>query len=184
MRTCARILMLAAVLGTGGCMNLSQPFAPMHPRWHDYSSIQSRHAVDFPGKARQSLKETKIVSGQTVSTYLLELQSGDRYYGTAWTLVPGAHSGTRPQVNPLLEIAADEALKSAPGAKFIDRRPIAIDGHTGLAYVVDLPQAKTRLRQQIFMVTGVLVEQTYTGPAGTETERDAGRFFDSLKLLP
>jgi hypothetical protein len=41
-----------------------------------------------------------------------------------------------------------------------------------------------RLRQQLYVVTGMLVEQTYTGPSGTEDERDAGRFFNSLQLLP
>ena len=183
MKTGARILLLASVLGAAGCTYLSAPFDPMPPRWREYSSIQSRHAVDFPGTATESLKEAKILSGQTVSTYLLELTAGDRYYGTAWTLVPGPTSTPDARAR-LLEVAAGEALKIGAGATQVSRRKVTVDGVEGIAYVIDLPQAKTRLRQQVFMVTGVLVEQTYTGPAGTESEPDASRFFGSLKLLP
>ncbi len=179
----ARILVLTTVLGAAGCVTPNDPFTPMHPRWHDYSSRQSRHFVNFPGKASESLKETRIVSGHTVSTYLRELHAGDRYYGTAWTLVPGTPSTAEGRAR-LLEVAAAEALKTGPGAKLLSKEKVTVDGINGLAYVIDHPQTRTRLRQQVFMVTGVLVEQTYTGPAGTETERDTGRFFESLKLLP
>ncbi len=183
MRAGARVVLLAAVLGAAGCVTPDDPFTPMHPRWHDNSSRQSRHYVNFPGKPTESLKETKIDSGQTVSTHLRELKAGDRYYGTAWTLVPRTPSTAAGQAR-LLEVAAAEALKTSPGAKLLSRRNVTVDGINGLAYVIDQPQTKTRLRQQVFMVTGVLVEQTYAGPAGTENDRDAGRFFESLKLLP
>lgn len=179
----ATALILAA--GLAGCTSLTpNPFPPLHPQWSDYQSIQARHYANFPGKTKQSLREGRTTGGQKVETYLRELQVGDRYYGTAWTLLPGSHSGTRPQVNPLLEVAASEAMKTAPGAKLVDKHAVTVDGHTGLTYVIDLPQSNTRMRQQVFIVTGVLVEQTYTGPAGTEMEREPGRFFDSLKLLP
>ncbi len=185
MKSTATFVLLAAALAAAGCTSLTpNPFAPMHPQWSDYQSIQARHYANFPGKTRQSLKESRTTGGVKVNTYLRELQLGDRYYGTAWTLLPGSHSGTRPQVNPLLEVAANEAMKTGPGAKLIDKHPVMVDGHTGLTYVIELPDSKTRIRQQVFIVTGVLVEQTYTGPAGTEMEREPGRFFDSLKLLP
>ncbi len=182
--TAARALVVAAALAAGGCTSLPpNPFAPMHPQWSDYQSRQARHYANFPGKSKQSLRETKMAGGQTAATYLRELQLGERYYGTAWTQVPGAPSSPEASMR-LLEVAAAEALKSGPGAKLVYKQVVKVDNIPGLEYVIDLPQTKTRLRQQIFMVTGVLVEQTYSGPAGTESEREPGRFFDSLKLLP
>lgn len=174
---------MSALLGAAGCTLLTpNPFAPLHPHWSDFSSPQARHYVNFPGRSKQSLKETKTPTG-TASTYLRDLQVGDRYYGTAWTLVPGGTAAPSVQAR-ILEVASAEALRINPGAKLISKQAVLNEGITGLAYVIDVPQSKTVLRQQIFMVSGVLVEQTYAGPSGTEFEREPGRFFDSLKLLP
>ena len=183
MSATAKALLIASLLCLSGCWTPREVFPPMHPHWADHSSRQSRHYANFPGKIKQGLKETKIVSGQTVSTYLCEFVTSDRYYGTAWTLVP-AFSATTAAQERILEIAAAEALRVSPDAKLVSRHPVTNEGIRGVAYVIDLPQSKVRLRQQIFMVSGVLVEQTYSGPAGTEDEREPGRFFDSLKLFP
>ncbi len=182
MRAAARILILATVLGAAGCVTPKEAFPPMDPHWSDFSSNQARHYANFPGRTKQSLKETRTASGQTASTYLREVEVGDRYYGTAWTLIPNAPS-TQAAQDRILEVAA-AAAPASTGGKLISKRPVTNEGIRGLAYVVDLPQTKMRLRQQIFLVTGVLVEQTYTGPAGSEDEREPGRFFESLKLLP
>ena len=178
----ARILLVAAALAAAGCTTPKEVFAPMHPHWQVFTSTQARHSADFPGHSRQSLKETKMVSGPTASTYLREVQLSDRYFGTAWTQVPG-DTASQAARDRLLEIAAAEAVKST-GGKLLTKERVANEGIPGLAYVIDIPQSKTRLRQQIFIASGVLLEQTYAGPAGTEDERDPGRFFDSLKLLP
>ena len=184
MRTAASLLVVAAALAGAGCTALMKdPFPPLHPHWSDYQSRQARHYANFPGKTKETVREGKTVGGTKVSTSLRELQLGDRYYGTAWTLVPAPPAGS-PAEARLLEVASNEALKVAPGATLVSKKPVVVDGINGLSYVIDLPQTKTRRRQQIFLVTGVLVEQTYSGPAGTETEREAGRFFDSLKLFP
>ena len=184
MKSLATTIAMAALLGATGCTSLTpNPFAPMHPHWSDFSSPQARHYVNFPGKSKQSLKESKTPTGQTAATYLREVQLGDRYYGTAWTLVPGSTAAPSVQAR-ILEVASAEALRINPGAKLVTKQTVLNEGITGLAYVIDVPQSKTVLRQQIFMVSGVLVEQTYAGPSGTEFEREPGRFFDSLKLLP
>ena len=184
MNKLATVALIASLTGAAGCTSLMKdPFPPMHPRWSDFSAREARHYVNFPGKSRQSLKETKTPAGPTAATYLRELQVGDRYYGTAWTLVPGNTAPPSVQAR-ILEVASAEALRINPGAKLISKHSVLNEGITGLAYVIDVPQSKQRLRQQIFMVSGVLVEQTYSGPAGTESEREPGRFFDSLKLLP
>ncbi len=84
-----------------------------------------------------------------------------------------------------LEVAANEALKTGgPGATVVSKQNVALNGIPGLAYVIDLPQSNTRLRQQVFLVSGVLVEQTFSGPTGIASRREANRFFDSLKLIP
>ncbi len=184
MKTAAKILVAAAALAAAGCTLLPKdPFPPLHPHWSDYQSRQARHYASFPGKTKETVKEGKTLSGTRVSTSLRELQLGDRYYGTAWTLVPTPPVGS-PAEARLLEIASNEALKVAPGATLVNKHAVVLDGLNGLTYVIDLPQTRTRLRQQIFLVSGVLVEQSYSGPTGTETEREAGRFFDSLKLFP
>jgi hypothetical protein len=184
MKTAARFLLLAstAVLAAGCTTLAKDPFAPMHPHWSDFSSRQARHYANFPGKTKQRLSETRTVSGQTAATYLRELEVGGRYYGTAWTQVPGDTWSAAPR-DRILEVAAAEAVKST-GGKLVSKLPVAYEGNRGLEYVIDLPKDKMRLRQKIFLVTGVLVEQTYTGPAGSESEREPGRFFESLKLLP
>jgi hypothetical protein len=182
MKITAKALLIVSVLCLSGCWTPREVFPPMHPHWHVFSSPQARHTADFPGRSKQRLQETRTLSGQTAATYLRELEQGNRYYGTAWTLVPGDTSvaTTRERV---LEVAAAEALRST-GGKLVSRHSVTNEGLPGLAYVIDVPQSGTRLRQQIFIATGVLVEQTYSGPAGTEDEREPGRFFDSLKLLP
>ena len=182
MTNAVRGLLVASVLCAAGCTTPKEVFPPMHPHWSDFSSPQARHYANFPGRSKQSLRETKTISGQTAATYLREVELGDGYFGTAWTLIP-ADTSSQGSRDRILEVAAAEAVKSTSG-NWVSKHSVAIEGHRGLAYVVDLPQTRTRLRQQIFIVTGVLVEQTYTGPAGTEDERDAGRFFESLKLLP
>ena len=184
MRTTTKALLAASALCLSGCWTPKaalESFPPMHPHWQVFSAPQARHSVDFPGHSKESLKETKV-SGQTVATYLREVEVGGGYYGTAWTLVPGdtASQATRDRI---LEIAAAEAVNSA-GGKLVWKHSVTLEGNRGLAYVIDLPQGGMRLRQQLYVVTGMLVEQTYTGPAGTEEERDAGRFFNSLQLLP
>jgi hypothetical protein len=184
MKLALRTLLLASVLASVGCTSLTKdPFPPLHPHWSDFSAIQGRHYANFPGKSKQRVSETKVPTGQTATTYLREIQlDNNRYFGTAWTQVPASLGapGTRERV---LELAAAEAVKST-GGNLVSKHPVTNEGIRGLTYVIDIPQTKTRMRQQIFLVTGVLVEQTYTGPAGTESERDPGRFFDSLKLLP
>jgi len=182
MMKAARVLLLASAIVLAGCWTPREQFPPMHPHWQVFSSNQARHSADFPGHSKQSLRESKTAYGQTAAIYLREVELDNRYFGTAWTLVPGdtSNPATRERI---LEVASTEAVKSS-GGKLISKHEVTRDGLGGLAYVVDLPQGGMRLRQQLFIVTGVLVEQTYTGPAGTEDERDAGRFFDSLRLLP
>ncbi len=185
MKTPMRLLALAAAaLLATGCTSLTKdPFPPLHPHWSDFSAIQARHYANFPGKTKERVNESKVATGQIATTYLREIQlDNNRYFGTAWTLVP-ASLGNPGVQEKVLELAAAEAVKST-GGKLLSKHPVTNEGIRGLAYVIDMPQSKTRMRQQIFLVTGVLVEQTYTGPAGTEDDRDPGRFFDSLKLLP
>ena len=142
-----------------------------------------RHVAAFPGQAKDSVKESKTATGDKVTTHLREFQAGDRYYGTAWTAVPKPPSLAAERAK-LLEVAAAEALKTEPGAKLVSRQKVSLNGIPGVAYVIELPQSKLRLRQQVYLVAGVLVEQTFSGPAGSETGRETNRFFDSLKLLP
>ena len=183
MNTAHWILIVVCALGAAGALDAPDALAQKSFRGAAEGSYPPRHAAAFPGETKQSLRQSKTPSGQAVSTHLRELKSGDRYYGTAWTPVPGAPASPAEQAR-LLELAAAAALKTEPGAILVSRQDISLTGIAGLAYVIDLPQSNTRMRQQIFMVTGVLVEQTYTGPAGTETRREANRFFDSLRLVP
>jgi hypothetical protein len=176
-----RALLASCVLCLAGCWTPREQFPPMHPMWQVFSAPQARHSVDFPGHSKERVQETAL-SGQKVSTYLREVEVDGRYFGTAWTLVPGDTSSQASR-DGILEIAAAEALKSSAG-KLVSKHAVTLEGNRGLAYVIDMPQSGIRLRQQLFVVTGVLVEQTYTGPAGTEDQRTAGRFFDSLQLLP
>ena len=178
----AKVLLLASSIVLAGCWTPREQFPPMHPHWQVAGSNQARHSADFPGHSKQSVRESKTAYGQTAAIYLREVELGNRYFGTAWTLVPGdtSNPATRERI---LDIAAAEAAKSAGGA-LVGPHAVTRDGLSGLAFVVDLPQTGMRLRQQLFIVTGVLVEQTYSGPAGTEDERDPGRFFDSLRLFP
>jgi len=181
MRTTTKALLAASILCLAGCWTPREQFPPMHPMWQVFSAPQARHSVDFPGHSKERVQETAL-AGQKVSTYLREVEVGGRYFGTAWTLVPG-DSSSQASRDRILEVAATEAVRSS-GGKLVWKHSVTLEGNRGLAYLIELPQGGTRLRQQLYVVTGMLVEQTYTGPSGTEDERDAGRFFNSLQLLP
>jgi len=183
MRIVKPALVAACLLGAAGFVVAPAVLAQKPVKGVAEAPNPARHTAAFPGETRLSVKESALPSGGKATVHLRELKAGAHYYGTAWTPVPGAPSAA-PELAKLLEVAAAAALKTEAGATLVSRRNVSIAGIPGLAYVIDLPQSKTRLRQQIFMVSGVLVEQTFTGPAGTENGRDAGRFFDSLKLLP
>ena len=183
MRVGAQALGLALALGAAEWMHPGGAFAQTPAGRSTPVSQQARHTVNFPGKPAESVKESKLASGQTVSTHLRDLRAGDRYYGTAWTPVPDAPSTPAGQAQ-MLEVAAAEALKANPGGKMLSKQKVTVSGIDGLAFVIDKPQTKTYTRHQVFVVSGVLVEQTYAGPAGTETWREAEQFFKSLKLLP
>ena len=183
MMTGAQAFILALVLGSAGWLHSGGAFAQTAAGRSDSASRQARHTANFPGKPIESVKESKLPSGQTVATHLLDLRISDRYYGTAWTLVPEVPSTPGAQAQ-MLEVAAAEALKASPGGTMHSKQKVTVGGINGLDFVIDKAQTKARTRHQVFIVSGVLVEQTYSGPAGTETGREAGQFFNSLKLLP
>ncbi len=183
MRITATAWLLACAIGAAGALSSPAQAQKSATRATD-GSFAPRHNAAFPGETKQSTRESKTAAGQAVTTHLRELKSGDRYYGTAWTPVPSMPPEAAEQAK-LLEVATNEALRTGgPGATVVSKQDVTVNGVPGLAYVIDMPASNTRLRQQIFLVTGVLVEQTYTGPAGAETRREANRFCDSPRLVP
>ena len=183
MKTPTTTLMLVFALGATGVLHPGDANAQKPAKATAAAPFPPHHNAAFPGEAKQSVKESKTPSGQTVATHVRELKAGGRYYGTAWTAVPEAPSSPDERAK-LLEFAASQALKTEPGATLVSKENVSITGIPGLAYVIDLPKSNTRMRQQIFIVSGVLVQQTYSGPPGTESRREANRFFDSLRLIP
>jgi hypothetical protein len=176
-----KTVLLASVVALASC-KMMMPSTP-DPQWVDFYSASSRHAAAFPQKPKASLKETVAPGGQKTFTYLQEVQADSRYFGTGWLQIPAAPADGRGR-DRILDVAVDAAVKSTAGGKLIGTNKPVIDGIEGRSYTIDVPKDKLRLRQQIFVAGDGLVEQTYTGPAGTETDADAERFFGSLRLLP
>jgi hypothetical protein len=174
-------VLLAALLGVAACGTPSTR-APGQDPWTQFDSFRVRHAVDFPGVPTEIVRESKVGAGRIFTT-LNGVEAGNRYYGTAWTQLPWVPADKAGRER-MLDTSANAALQATGGGKLVSRRPVTVSGIEGVVFVVDLPQGGQRLMQRIFIAGDGLVEQTYTGPAGSETERDAGRFFGSLKLLP
>ena len=176
------LFLLALALCVAACAMQQMPLPPS-PEWVDFYSAPSRHAASFPEKPKASLKEDATPGGLRTFSYLQEVQSASRYFGTGWipvATVPPDKAG----LDRLLDIAAAAALKSIPGGTIVATHKPVNEGIEGRMYTIDVPKEKLRMRQQIFFTAAGLVEQTYTGPAGTETDADAERFFSSLRLLP
>lgn len=181
MKTVLKTLLIASAACLASC-KMVMPLPP-NPEWVDFYSASSRHSASFPERPKASLKETIAGSGQKTFTYLQEVQTGDRYFGTGWIQIPAAPVDARGR-DRILDIAVDAALKSTAGGVLVGSHKPVLEGIEGRMYTIDVPKDKLRLRQQIFVTGDGLVEQTFTGPAGTETDADAERFFGSLRLLP
>lgn len=183
MKTPAATLVLSFALAAANGIHPADANAQKPAKAAAVAPYPAHHNAAFPGETKQRVKEGKTPSGQTVATHVRELKAGGRYYGTAWTAVPDVPSSPDER-GKLLEFAASQALKTESGSTLVSKENVAIAGIPGLAYVIELPKSNTRMRQQIFIVSGVLVQQTYSGPPGTEARREANRFFDSLRLIP
>ncbi len=175
-------MMVACSLLFAGCAKMQMPM-PASPQWVDFYSAPSRHAASFPERPKPSLKETVVPGGSKAYTYLQEVQAGDKYFGTGWIQIAHAPTdkGGRDRV---LDAAVAAAVQSSQGGVLLLVHSPEIGGSVGRMYTIDVPAQKMRLRQQIFVAGDGVVEQTYSGPAGSETDADAERFFASLRLLP
>ena len=178
----ARKFFLAAVAAcTASCATPPQP-TQATPDWQLFRSRTARHAANFPGPVQERPRETRTAAGTTNYTYFQEATVGGRYFGTTWTQLPLA-TGDSQAPGVVLEAASARALQATGGA-LLTTRKVVQDGIEGRQYVIDQPKDRMRVRQQIYVVGDRLVDQTYHGPAGTETDADAERFFASLALLP
>ena len=162
---------------------LCAPPAALAQGWVDFSSTECRCAASFPGASRQTPREAKTPDGRKVVTQFREFTQGGRYFAVSWLQMPGAPKDAAAK-GRMLEAASAAALKANPGSAQLSKRSVTLGGVSGLAYAIDLPKDKTRVRQQIFVAGDRLVEQTYSGPTGSETGPDVERFLGSLKLQP
>lgn len=178
----ARNFFLAAIAAcTASCATPPQP-TQATPDWQLFRSRTARHAANFPGPVQERLRETRSAAGSTTYTYFQETTLGNRYFGTTWTQLP-LTPGDSQAPGTVLEAASARALQ-ATGGVLLTTRKTTQDSVEGRQYVIDQPKDRMRVRQQIYVVGDRLVDQTYHGPVGTETDADAERFFASLALLP
>jgi len=185
MNNLPKFLLVAAAFCLASCAAKPQMPLPPDPAWVNFYAAPVRHAANFPERPTASVKETVGPNGRKAFTYLYELQRGDQYFATCWVQVPCVPADKAGR-DRILDAAMAASVQSIPGGKMIDTatyRPV-IKGNEGRMYTVDIPNEKIRLRQQIYVAGDGIVEQTYTGPTGRETDADAERFFASLELLP
>jgi hypothetical protein len=182
MSNLSRVVFAAAALCLASCAKQQMPLPPS-PEWVNFYAAPVRHAASFPEKPKASVKETAGPSGRKAFTYLHEVQRGEQYFATGWVQVPSAPVDKAGR-DRLLDAAMAASVQSIPGGKMIASYKPMLNGYEGRMYTVDIPKDKIRLRQQIHVAGDGIVEQTYTGPAGSETDADAERFFASLELLP
>ena len=176
------LLLATLVLGASSCAKQQMPLPPS-PKWVDFYSASARHGANFPERPKVSLKEDVTPEGVKAYTYLQEVRIDSQYFGTGWVplaVVPADKAGR----DRLYDVAMNAAVKSIPGGVVMATYRPQIGGIEGRMYTIDIPSEKMRMRQQIYVAGTGLVEQTYTGPAGSETDGAAERFFASLFLLP
>jgi len=180
-----RIVLIASALCLASCAFRQPMPLPPNPDWVNFYAAPARHAASFPDRPKASVKETVGPNGRKVLTYLHEVQRGESYFATGWVQVPGVPTDKAGR-DRLLDAAMAASVQSIPGGKLITTstfKPV-IKGNEGRMYTVDIPKDKIRLRQQVYVAGDGIVEQTFTGPTGSETDGEAERFFASLELLP
>jgi len=146
-----------------------------------YSSPEARYRVSFPAAPKESQREDKTPDGRAVVTHFQVVEDGKRYYAMSWVQMPAAPRDKIAR-DRILESAAAGALKSVPGGVLVSKGRVSVGSASGLDYVVDAPKETQRLRQRVFLVGDKLVQQTYSGPSGSETEPSVKQFVSSLKF--
>ena len=158
------------------CSSLTAQAQPVN-----FASGEGLYAVSFPGQPKESQREDKTLDGRAVVTHFQAVEDGKRYFAMSWVQMPASPRNTLAR-NRVLESAATGALKSIPGGVLMSKRKVSVGKTAGLDYVVDAPRDAQRLRQRVFLVGDKLVQQTYSGPAGSETDASVKQFVASLKF--
>jgi hypothetical protein len=185
MNTAAKIMLGVALLAGIGCARQQLPFPPSpSPQWVTFHSAAVRHEASFPERPKASLRESVSPSGQKAIAHMYEVERNGQYFGTGWIQIHAALPPGKQARDRLLDVAMAAAVKSASGGKLLRSHVPVLEGYEGRMYIIDVPSQRQRIRQQIFLAGDGIVEQTFTGPPGTETDADAERFFGSFRLLP
>ena len=159
----------------------AQPAAEAKAAGVPFASKEARFTVSFPAQPKASQREDKTAEGRTVVTHFQSVEDGPRYYAMSWVQMP-ASPGDAKARERIMESAAGGALKSVQGGVLVSKAKASVGKTAGLDYVIDAPKDAQRLRQRVFLVGDKLVQQTYTGPAGSETEAGVKQFMGSLKF--
>lgn len=175
------LIPLAFALGAAAC-GTQQPIQTPAEPWVDYRPWPGRIGATFPAEPRQSRREDRTPDGGAIVTNLQEVEIDGRYYGTSWVKLAKAPSDEKARAQVLDSVVAG-AQKSIAGAALIERQTVVRDAIEGRAFTLALPSGQ-RLRQLAYVVQDEIVRQTYSGPAGSETDANAERFFASLALFP
>jgi hypothetical protein len=185
MKTAKKIVLAVALLAGVGCARheMQIPLQPS-PQWVTFHSAAVRHEASFPERPKASVRESVAPTGQKAITHLYEVERNGQYFGTGWIPIPAAMPVNKQGRDRLLDVAMAAAVKSASGGKLLRSHVPVLEGYEGRLYFIDVPSQKLRIRQQIFVAGDGIIEQTFTGPPGTETDADAERFFASFRLLP
>lgn len=181
MKSIHKLILLVLVLGATACSTQQSVPTPANP-WVDYRPWPGRLGATFPAEPRLSRREDRAPDGGAIVTNLQEVELDGRYYGTAWIKLVAAPADCAER-DRMLDSAMAGAQKSMAGAGFIEKQKIVRDSIDGRAYTLALTSGQ-RMRQQIFVVRDEIIAQTFVGPAGSETDAHAERFFASLKLFP
>ncbi len=181
MKTLQKLIPLALALSAAAC-STQQPVQTPANSWVDYRPWPGRLGATFPAEPQQSRREDRTPDGGAIVTNLQEVEIGGRYYGTSWTKL--ATTPTQDEARAqVLDSVVGGAQKSIAGAALVERQKVVRDSIEGRAFTLALPSGQ-RLRQQAYIVRDEIVRQTFSGPAGSESDAEAERFFGSLKLFP
>lgn len=190
MKALGKIALIALALGAAAGVS-AQPAGGAKPapaatpatNWVKHTSSEAKFTVSFPSKPKESQREDKTPDGRAVVTHFQSVDDGKQYFATSWVLMPATPRDKQAR-DRVLDSASEGALKSVAGGTLVSKKKITLGKAAGLDYVIDVPKDSQRLRQRVFLVGDKLVQQTYSGPKGSETGASVKQFVDSLKFQP
>ena len=155
---------------------------PGSATWKEFHCKPGGFKVLLPGVPQQQKQSLQTPAGAVeLIQYVLEPTKGQGAYAVSYSeLSQSVLKQATPEQR--LEHARDSAVTRAKGKLHSSKR-ITWQGHPGLEFEIAV-DGKVRMHTRMFGVKNRLYQILVVGPPAWLSSKDAGRFLDSLELLP